>query len=549
MLPYIIGIVVSLSLAGAFFYLYYSELQKTKNLSKSRNSQSKEIEGKLFETELMDELHKRVGYSINTRGVLDTIVSSFPDFLQFSAASYVLLEGSKIYYKSHLEESVSKKFIEKTKDSLLEILKNSNPNVIGSESIEDEITGSLLNSSNAQDVKSSFNVTLTVDGETLGVLNVASTKANIYKKTDIALISRIVERAMNEITQLQALLNHEKSKLEAMVENMRDGIVMIDEDFRILSINPACLSMVGKNTPDNISIFDIVGYFSKAFPLAEMIAEVFETGLSKSVSDLKYNSKFYDVLVIPVKTGKKTDAVGIIVHDKTKEHELIALREDFTSMLVHELRAPLTVILDTADLMLKRSSELSSEQTTNLLNQIQNSTGSLLAIVNDLLDTAKLEAGKMEVIKRSDSINNLLKDQVNYFTHLAQKKGISIRSELDTELPDVKFDETKVKQVMNNLLSNAIKFTDKGEVVVRSQKLSDFVKIEVCDTGPGISAQDKEKLFNKFEQVSRSLSSEEKGTGLGLVITKGIVEAHGGKINIEDNKPQGTKLVFTLPIE
>lgn len=549
MLPYIFGIVFSLSLAAFFYYLYYIQVKKVKELSKVPTNSSNENDGELFETKLMDELHQRMGYSINTKGVLDTIVDSFPDFFEFSVASYVLLEGSKIYYKSHLHESVSKKFIEKTKNSLLEILKNSNPNVIGSESIEEEITGSLLNSSSNSDVKSNFNVTLTIGSEVVGVLNVASTKDSLYKKNEIDLISRILTRATNEISQLQLLLNHEKSKLEAMVENMLDGVVMLDKDFRILAINSACLSMVEKTNQSTVSIFDVVGYFSKSIPLAEVISEVFEKGVSKTVTDIKINSKFFDVLVIPVTTGKKTNAVGIIVHDKTKEHELIALREDFTSMLVHELRAPLTVILDTVDLMTKRAKELSAEQTSTLLNQIQNSTGSLLAIVNDLLDTAKLEAGKMEVIKRSNDLNALLDDQVNYFTHLAQKKGLTIRAELAKGLPKVSFDETKIKQVMNNLLSNAIKFTDSGEVVVTSCLLDKFVQIEVCDTGSGISPEDKEKLFNKFEQVSRSLSSKEKGTGLGLVITKGIVEAHGGTIKLEDNKPKGTKLVFTLPLE
>lgn len=548
MLPNSLALILFASSAGILAVLYFTLYRRFKTLIQSDTTRESEVQGKLYETRLLDELHLRLGYSINTKNVLDAIIASFPKLLEYSAASYVLIEGSKIYYKSHLDESVSKKYVEKTKDLLLETLKNSNPSVIGTESIEEEISGSLLNGAHPQEIASSFDISLVVNTETVGILNVSSTKPNQYKKNDIDLITRIVDRAMNEISQLQQLLNHEKTKLEAMVENMRDGVVMIDDDFKILAVNPACLRVIEKTDVSNVSIFDVVGYFSKIFPLAQMISDVFDKGLAKSVNDVKFGTQYYDVLVVPVKTESSIDAVGVIIHDKTKEHELIALREDFTSMIVHELRAPLTVIMDTADLISKHSGELSSEQSTTLLNQMQTSSGGLLAIVNDLLDTAKLEAGKLELIKRPGDLNKLLSDQVNYFKHLAQKKGITLQAELDTSISEFGFDENKIKQVMNNLLSNAIKFTDEGYVRVQSKKLQSAVEVTVADTGAGISKENKQKLFNKFEQVGKSLSSEEKGTGLGLVITKGLVEAHGGEIHLQDNEPHGTKLVFTLPI-
>lgn len=550
MLPYILIIILISVILGIVLYLYFLSQSKLKQLQETCNITSVEYKGHAFETNFWDDLHYRLGYSIKSKDILDTIVDSFSNLFNYTIASYVLLEGSRISYKSHLNETVSKKHIDNIKARLLESLKNSNPTVIGTESIEEEITGRVFSGTHTNELLSSFDVAIIINEETLGFLNVSAFEKDQFSSVDISLVNRIIQRSMNEVTALERLLNQEKSKLEVMVGNMVDGVVLVDIDFRVILINSSFLSILGKDPGSEVTIFELVGYFSKVFPLADMLSQVFEKGVTQSVNDLKFDDKYYDILVVPVTTNRATEAVGIIVRNKTKEHELISLREDFTSMIVHELRAPLTVILDTADLIIKRSAQLTGEQTFTLLSQVQKSSGSLLAIVNDLLDTAKLEAGKLAVIKETANINTLLDEQVNYFVHLAKKNNITLTSELDLTLPLVAFDSAKIKQVMANLLSNAIKFTENGSIKVKShiENKAKEIVISVSDTGVGISKDDKDKLFNKFEQVSRSLSSEEKGTGLGLVITKGIIEAHGGQIRIEDTVPHGTTIVFTLPI-
>ena len=550
MLPYILVAFFLLTTVVLALYIYLN-VSKQRSVDSTQKYKNAQLQGQVFETKIWDELHSRLGYSIEIKPILDSIVNSFPSIIKYSVASYVLLEGSKVYYKSYLSESVSKAYLENTKNTLLDVLKSANPSVIGTESIEEEITGNLLSYSEGKGSKamSSFDIALVTNQETIGVLNISSSKSGQYRREDVELITRIVERAMSEITQLEQLLNKEKSKLEVMVENMHDGVVMLDDDFKILTINPRCLRMIGKEPNTSITIFDVVGYFAKEFPLAEMIADVFEKGDSKSVADIQYDNVFYDVYVVPVKSGNTTSAVGIIIHDKTKEHELISLREDFTSMIVHELRAPLTVIMDTADLVNKRYDDLAKEQILSLLVQVQSSSTGLLNIVNDLLDTAKLEAGKLELIMKPGMVNKLLEDEVNYFKHLAGKKGIELAVRLDPAVREMVYDENKLKQVLNNLLSNAIKFTDSGSVIVSSKRLGSSIEISVADTGVGISKEDKVKLFNKFEQIIKPKSTGEGGTGLGLVITKGIIEAHGGEIRLLDNEPHGTNVVFTLPLK
>lgn len=199
-------------------------------------------------------------------------------------------------------------------------------------------------------------------------------------------------------------------------------------------------------------------------------------------------------------------------------------------------------------MMINESAKLSEEQINNLLTQIEDSAGDLLNIVNDLLDVSKIEADKIELFKHKVNLVPLLKVEVEKYRNLSNKKNIAINIQVPDENVEVNCDPDKIKHIMNNLLSNAIKFTNEGEILVELRTYHDYVEVTVADTGIGIPNNLKDKIFDKFVQARELPVSREKGTGLGLVIVKGMIEAHGGKIWIEDNYPKGTKMIYTLPI-
>ncbi len=224
-----------------------------------------------------------------------------------------------------------------------------------------------------------------------------------------------------------------------------------------------------------------------------------------------------------------------------------AMQNDFFPMLVHELRSPLSVIQGAADLLIKSTADMSAEQIHTLLNQIKSSSATLLRMVGDILDVSKMESGKFQINKSYNDINGVIKEQCSYFESLTKIKDINMECKVDEQLPSFGFDAERIKQVLSNLLSNAVKFTsEKGKIIVQSKKVDGVVRVEINDTGIGITDADKPLLFHKFFQASNQ-NGVEKGTGLGLVIAKGIVEAHGGKMWVEDNKPKGSKFIFILP--
>lgn len=225
-------------------------------------------------------------------------------------------------------------------------------------------------------------------------------------------------------------------------------------------------------------------------------------------------------------------------------------RDDYVAMMVHELRSPLSVIKGSADLVMREERNLEEEQKYTLLAQIKESSNDLLEVVNDILDVSKIESGRFEIKKKKGNLNKVLQEEADYYMALARDKEIAVETKLADDLPLIDFDEDRIKHVMNNLLSNALKFTNAGgKVVIESGVLDNYhIQVCVCDSGRGVPDDMKGKLFNKFVQMDNRKDTKEKGTGLGLVIAKGIVEAHGGSVWVEDNQPVGAKFLFTIPM-
>ncbi|MBU1132989.1 HAMP domain-containing histidine kinase [Patescibacteria group bacterium] len=256
------------------------------------------------------------------------------------------------------------------------------------------------------------------------------------------------------------------------------------------------------------------------------------------------------LLVISITLFRKTSDFKKL---KKYEEALImfqANQNDVIPMLVHELRAPLSVVKGASDLLLKSTDEMNADQVRDLLAQIKSSSEGLLKMVGDILDVSKMEGGKFQISKVFGSLGGLLKEECAYFESLARVKEVSLSCATGENIPEFSFDPERVKQVMSNLLSNAIKFTPKGgSVEVIARHVDRIVEVVVEDTGIGVPEKDQPKLFHKFFQAGNQGGVTQKGTGLGLVITKGIVEAHGGKIWYEDNKPKGAKFIFALPLK
>jgi|GEM_PF-2290103 len=232
-----------------------------------------------------------------------------------------------------------------------------------------------------------------------------------------------------------------------------------------------------------------------------------------------------------------------------KLRELAEMKEEFLALTTHDLRSPLTVISGVISFFTSgRLGKLSPEQ-QNMVAMMERNAQSLIELVNDLLDASKLESGSLRLDIASIDLRSLIDESRETMEPLAREKGITFEEHIAPGLPLVEADRPKLRRVIVNLLSNAVKFTGKGGTVqLRAEPLNDRVRIAISDTGVGIAPEDVERLFDKYEQARSRATRGEKGTGLGLYITKQLVELHGGEIKVESELGRGSTFSFTLPV-
>lgn len=229
-------------------------------------------------------------------------------------------------------------------------------------------------------------------------------------------------------------------------------------------------------------------------------------------------------------------------------YESNRLKSDFLGTMSHELRTPLNSILGFSDVLL--SSDLLNDKQHRWVQNIQTSGQKLLALINDILDLAKIEAGKMQVRIEEFVLQDVCEGLLNMFRPLAEKKNIDLRSHIDPEIPVLRQDLTKFQQILQNLLSNAIKFTPEGgRVNLKAEADGRSLNLTVTDTGVGIAPEEQELIFQKFRQSGNPLTREHAGTGLGLSIVRELAKLLGGEILLQSELGRGSTFTLRLPLQ
>lgn len=239
--------------------------------------------------------------------------------------------------------------------------------------------------------------------------------------------------------------------------------------------------------------------------------------------------------------------INRLVRDNTELEQVNNHQAAFVSNVAHEFRAPLTVIKAAMDNL---ADGLHGPLTPDQLEPIlmcQRESNRLKRLVGDLLDIARIEAGKLRLLQEAVVLQDLLASTTQLFHELCKKRGLQFALHMPEAPTTVLGDRDRLHQVFVNLIANAVKFTEKGGIEVRLTRAADQCRVEVIDTGPGIDAQDLERIFDKFERVGTT--QVEEGSGLGLPIARDLVTLHGGRLWAESRLGQGSRFIVALPAE
>jgi len=223
-------------------------------------------------------------------------------------------------------------------------------------------------------------------------------------------------------------------------------------------------------------------------------------------------------------------------------------KSEFLANMSHELRTPLNAIIGFSQVLRQRLFGEINEKQQEYLDDILSSGNHLLSLINDVLDLSKVEAGQVELEVAAFSLREALERGVVMVREPAAKSGVRLSLESAPDVDIVEGDERRVRQIAFNLLSNAVKFTPEGgSVVVATERVGEEAQISVTDTGPGVAPEDQERIFEEFQQTDVGVM-EREGTGLGLALSRRLVELHGGRIWVESEPGRGSRFVFTLPL-
>lgn len=231
-----------------------------------------------------------------------------------------------------------------------------------------------------------------------------------------------------------------------------------------------------------------------------------------------------------------------------KLKEVDEMKDEFIAMASHELRAPITGIRGYLDMILDKSFGELPKLADEKLRIVSQETKRLHDLVEDLLDVSRIEQGRIKLEPKQLDMALIIDDVIKSFEKQATDKGLKLENEVKAGLPKVYADEDKLRQILVNLVSNAIKYTFKGKVTLAAEVVEKMVKVKISDTGMGMSAKQRERLFEKFYRVINETTSKISGTGLGLWITKQLVQMMNGEIYVDSIENVGTQVTVLLPI-
>lgn len=373
---------------------------------------------------------------------------------------------------------------------------------------------------------------------------------------------------------------------DAIFEHMHDGVIIINQKNMVIDINPAAARLIGfvKDRTGNLPIDMVLPQWSTVIGLQQLLQErgpitptVFEVAVTEPVmrylelivSDLRDRRQRLNGRLLTIRDiTRRFEMEQALADERTLLAQRVAertadlseanaqlaraarLKDEFMASMSHELRTPLSTILALAEALQEELYGGLAPRQKRALNNIEESGRHLLSLINDVLDVAKIEAGKLTLELGAIAVDSLCQSALNFVKQAAINKQQDLLLDLDPTVKIVVGDDRRLKQILVNLLNNAVKFTpNEGKIGLRVQghPTDDCVRFTIWDTGVGIATEDMDKLFEPFVQIDSRLARQYEGTGLGLALVYRMTKLHGGSISVESEVGKGSHFTVSLP--
>ena len=384
----------------------------------------------------------------------------------------------------------------------------------------------------------------------------------VTSNNEVGVLAQEFNSMRDDLKDAIEQITKEDKMMTAIVNSLAEGLVLVDGRHRVLHINPAAeylLNVRADQVGEELTLIVQDLTLARALKETEGKASSNETVNSEVSLDQEGEISTLRIIASPFLDEEGAVLGTVYVFDDiTREKEIDQMKSDFVSLVSHELRTPMTSIIGFVSLILEGKTGPINDKQRRSLVRVQHQAERLAALINDLLDISRIEAGRIQMKQEEISVSEIAEQRIEEISPQADAKSIELRLFASESLPHTIGDQERIGQVFTNLIGNAIKFTpESGKIAVRigtdgtlSGKSDRALHIEVIDTGEGIPIEERERVFNRFHQLGNINTRQEGGSGLGLSIVKSIVESHGGTVWVDDGyEGHGSNFQFTLPIE
>ncbi len=374
-------------------------------------------------------------------------------------------------------------------------------------------------------------------------------------------LSKELRSSMDTIVEKQELIESDKRQLESIISSITDAIIVEDKTGKIIAFNRVAERLTGHTTPESMgrSTKDIFSVWSgiEHLMVHDQLLKNTRNGILFERANItilgKNDARIQANIVISNVTSENGDEIGhiIMLHDLSREQHMEKLKYDFISLLAHQFRTPLSAFKWRLAELIEGTYGVISGAQKNMIAELSRTNENLISLVGEILDVIHIEEGRFGFTRDEVSLEELLKETITGAKISADERSILLKyTPLKGQAPRFRVDIVRIKIVFQNLIENAIRYAKKGsEVVITLTHEGDSAHIRIKNHGIGISPESRKRIFEKFFRAPEAITIEPEGSGLGLYLSKNIVEMHGGKIWFESSTENGTEFNVVIPRE
>ncbi|MEJ2012738.1 MAG: ATP-binding protein [Anaerolineales bacterium] len=501
------------------------------------------------------EINRAITEELDLQRVLDRIVRVSAELLGASA-SLIALRGEPGGWRIASAYGIHRDFLKNLQPLLSDIPDHNDPARFEIPEVNRRLQR--ITQSATMGLLTGVGLPMIAQGEVVGVIFVFRAYRGRFSAEDRNLLQSFASQAAIAAhnARLFTAVNQQRQNLDAVLESAADGILILDPSFTIQRFNRACARITGYQPDDVIGKphSSIIRWLRResGMSLEEAEAEGWphtpQTALYVE-GDLLTKSGGAISVGITYAPALSDDgtllSIVATLRDITKFREAEELKSTFISIISHELRTPVALIKGYVGTLRREDAEWDREIVDDSLEVIEEETDRLTALIDDLLDASRLQAGALSLNLSEVALDNLAKRMAARFA--TQSEIHQFEVDFPEDFPVVRADENRLVQVISNLLSNAVKYSPEGgPITISGRYKKDEIQICIKDEGPGIALEDVPRIFKLFYR-SNEAARRTKGAGLGLFLAKAVVEAHGGRIWVDDRVTKGARICFSLP--